>query len=327
MIVAYRGNFQPDLPPGVRAWSTETEIERGLLHEGHTVVRVQEDRESWLETVAKARDADLFLWTSTQDYANRWDRRDALLALDLIGSAIPTVQWHADIWFDLAREDRVHTEPMFRCQLVCTADGGHDDRWAEVGVTHHWLPPAASREDGENPGTPRREYESDIAFIGSWQGYHPESRHRFDLVRHLQRRGAALWPRPGEPAIRGEALRDLVASVKVHVADVCFGGRVSSYWSDRAPYLTANGALLLHPRVEGMEAHFADGEHVVYWDAGDWGHLDRLVAHYLAHPEERERIGRQARVNALARHTFDVRVRELVATLEARGLLPTKEAA
>src|SRR3990167_7459477 len=86
MILVYRGNFLPDLPPGVIPWSTETHVAGSLELLGHKVIRIQEDKISWTETIEQCRNqhADLFLWTSTFGMAHQWDQHQAWEAVKIL---------------------------------------------------------------------------------------------------------------------------------------------------------------------------------------------------------------------------------------------------
>lgn len=309
MRIAYVGNFEP-------AHSTENEVRKAAVANGHDVLVVQEQHADWarLPSVVADHSCDLLLWTRTADLDG--DPADVkLAALDQLAEAgIPTVAFHLDRWWGLAREHQVAEEPFFRCSVVVTADGGHDDRWADVGVNHHWLPPGVSEFECV-PGQARPEYTSDLAFVGSWQHYHREWRHRKALVTHLQRRWrrrVRFWPTPNHHAIRGEALRDLYASVNIAVGDSCLTGAATRYWSDRIPETIGRGGFLLHPHVAGLDDHFAPGEHLACWTLGDFRELDQIIERYLDDPNERHRVTEAGRAHVLEHHTYTVRVRQIL---------------
>jgi hypothetical protein len=232
------------------------------------------------------------------------------------------VGFHLDIWWDLAREHRVREAPFFAADLVVTADGGHDDRWVEAGVNHRWMPPGVSEFECV-PGKRRPEYTAPLAFVGSWQGYHPEHPHRAQLVEFLASHGCAFWPKKGHHAVRNEALRDLYASTTVNVGDSCFAGSVRRYLSDRVPETLGRGGFLLHPHVDGVTdgTLYTDGEHLRCWQAGDWAELGRLIGYYTANPDEARAIAEKGRAHVLEHHTYTVRMRQLLDLLKVEGLL------
>lgn len=314
--VAYIGNFGP-------AHSTESHVAQALEAIGVNLTKHQEQKVDWGTLANETKGADFVLWTTTFDYAPpaTYEAQRRFFA----ACEAPVVAYHLDVWFGLAREHRVRESPFFRTNLVVTADGGHDDRWVEAGINHRWMPPAVSEFECE-PGIERGEFCSPVAFVGSWRGgYHPEHAHREQLIRWLERsrNDVQFWPKPGQNAVRGEALRDLYASVGVVVGDSCFAGRIRSYHSDRIPETIGRGGFLLHPAVDGVTdgTLYTDGEHLRTWRVGDWEALRYLIDHYLANPDEARRIARQGRQHVLANHTYTVRMRQLVDLLRVEGLI------
>jgi hypothetical protein len=187
------------------------------------------------------------------------------------------------------------------------------------------MPPGVSEFECGG-GTSRPELASPVAFVGSWQGgYHVEHAHRQQLVKWLQRnrQDCVFWPKLRQHAVRGEALRDLYASVDVLVGDSCFAGRIANYHSDRIPETLGRGGFLLHPAVEGVTdgTLYTDGEHLRTWRVGDWEALRYLIDHYTAHPDEARQIGEQGRRHVLENHTYTRRMGQLLELLIAEGLL------
>lgn len=316
MRVAYIGNFRPE-------HSTENEIRQAWGILGHDVVALQEDEVDWHTLPDQVRDADcdLVMWTRTADL-DRVGRDVQMNALGrLEDAAVPTVAYHLDRWWGLRREVDVEGTPFFRCALVVTADGGHDDRWAALGINHRWLPPAVSELEC-GLGAFREELASDIAFVGSWQGYHREWRHRAALVRCLQHTWGdrvRFWPEPGQPSVRGEPLRDLYASVKVVVGDSCLAGGATRYWSDRIPETVGRGGFLVHPYVDGLTLHFRPGAHLWTWDIGDWTRLRDVVDRFLDDHETRTRVSLAGREHVRRNHTYTKRMQEIVDLVHAEG--------
>ena len=310
MKVAQIGNFEP-------SHSTENELLRAMRYGVHwDVDPVQEnDVAGWGRVTARVAEYDLVLWTRTAslspDHAAQWALIEAAEA-----AGVPTVAYHLDRWWGLRREAEVKREPFFRCAYVCTADGGHEDAWTSVGVNHLWYPPAVSQWECR-PGTPRPEYAADVAFVGGWDGYgHSEAWHRPALVNHLRSTlgdRVRFFPARGEPAIRGRALRDLYASVKVVVGDSCIlSPGEHHYWSDRVPETTGRGAYLVHVDTPGLgDAHPSVGR----WPMGDWDQLDALVSIALDDDEGRGQLSAHAAEETFEAHTYTDRMIRLAADL------------
>ncbi len=315
MRVAYVGNFVPE-------HSTENHVRQAWLDEGHEVVRVQEGDAEELQTlISRVRDVDLILWTRTADLAAKVGTRAQWQMLTVAERAgVPTVGFHLDRWWGLNREATVWESPFFRCAYVITADGGHQEEFESVGVNHFWLPPAVSLPETEL-GEAQPQYRSPLAFVGSWQGgYHKEWAHRADLVKWLQlkyRNQIKFWPQPSQPAVRGEALRNLYASVDVVIGDSCLAGNATHYWSDRIPETIGRGGFLIHPWVEGLDQHFRttnhyDTPHLFTWNAGDWNGLKTTIEWALNNPDERRLIAAAGREHVREHHTYNRRVNQIM---------------
>lgn len=328
MHVAYIGNFEPE-------FSTENEIRHAIGECGWQVTTIQEgDPQALASLVVNlrhgARPYSFILWTRTASLAARTPRelQWALLA-EARRANIPVVGYHLDRWWGLKRQVEIETqtEPFFFVDLLVTADGAHDHKWSENGITHHWMPPAVS-ERWCQPGEFKPQIANDIAFVGSWQGgYHKEWRHRRDLVNWLVRKygnRVTFWPRPNEPAVRGLALNDVYWSSKVVVGDSCLvptvdGEQMIRYCSDRVPETLGRGGILVHPSVPGIDELFP-----IYhtWPTGDFDALEDAI-HDIIHDEElRDEASRMRRIEAIRLdHTYTVRMVELVTELELRGMI------
>lgn len=320
MNIAQIGNFDPPA-------SSENEFRKAFSALGHDVWLVQEqDRRRWDELIARVHEFDVVFWTRTADLAKQIPhavQRDMLIKARRAG--VPTCAAHLDRWWGLrehGREDSVWTEPYFRCEHFFSTDGAHDLEWATAGVNHHWMAPGVSEFECE-PGTPRDEWRSDIGFLGSWRHYHGEHTHRRELVEWLRSTygdRVRFFPEPGQPGIRGDDLRDLIASVKVWVGDSCLapradGGVMVKYVSDRCPEVTGRGGFLIHPYVEGIHdgTCWNDGTEMVTWPMGDWSKLKDQIDHYLTHDDEREKVAAAGRDRTMRDHVYSVRMAEVLA--------------
>lgn len=253
--ILYIGNFNV-------SYSTESHIALSLESlPGVTVYRVQEDKADWqfLPTEAANLGVDFALWTHTHymaDESKHDDCSEYLARMRDIG--IPTVGYHLDRWWGLEREHQVY-EPFFQQDIVCTADGGHDKEWEDIGVNHYWFPPAVVHTE-VGRGASQFRYHKDVGFLGSWVSYGHRDiwPWRYDLVLALNKKYQSkfrVWPRGNVP-IRGWEINALYASVKVMVGDSCLVGAPANYWSDRVPETLGRGGLLVHPEVEGLHDEF-----------------------------------------------------------------------
>lgn len=309
--IAFRGNFSVD-------YSTESHVAASLELMGHEVVRLQESEVDWATTTAEAEMSDMLLWVQTYGYAVGWGRDVAADSLArLRDRGVPSVGFHLDLWWGLDRADQLTVEPFFRVAHLFTADGDHDDGWASLGVNHHWSPPAVFGPECV-PGMPQGRYRSDVAFVGSWQHYGhaewwPYRKATLDFLKATYRSRVRFWPRGR--AVRGRDLNNLYASVKVVVGDSCFADRAIRYFSDRAFETVGRGGFLVMPYIPGLADLLEDGKHCRYYPWGDHQELRRLIDFYVTHDEERERIRTQGQEHVRASHTYEDRMRAVLATV------------
>ena len=240
------------------------------------------------------------------------------------GDSTPTVGFHLDRWWGLPREKEILTHPFFRVDHLFTADGAHDDRWRAAELNHTWSPPAVLSQSCVR-GYLRPEYVCDVAFVGSWNGYHPEWRHRMQLVKWLVSTYGdrlKLFPQPGKPAVRNHDLNDLYCSAKVIVGDSCLvptadGGAMHSYVSDRVFETVGRGGFLIHPHVDGVFPDLLeDGKHLRTYPLGDFDALRSMIDHYLEYELEREEIALTGMDHVRAHHTYAHRLERVLAVVE-----------
>jgi hypothetical protein len=311
--VLYVGNYQAP-------WCTEVHIARDLEALGHTVVRFQEPPgggdHSTLDQIENAAMAvDLVLWTRTwglpAEATQLWGQLEA--------RGIRTASYHLDLYVGLQREHKVASDPFWTTGTVFTPDGDpKSEAWfRRHGINHHYMPPAVVSDECL-PGTYRSELDHDVVFVGS-KHYHPEWRHRPALLAWLEDTYGDRFRRYGGDAqiMRGQDLNDLYASAKVVVGDsLCLAGH-QNYWSDRYYETIGRGGFLIAPRIDGLERHFDDGEHLVLYDFWDFDQLQESIDFYLNQPHERERIAKNGQAHVAAHHTYRVRLQEALAHLEA----------
>lgn len=319
--IAFLGNFQP-------SFSTENEYRDAFERIGAQVTTFQEgDVTQMLQLIDEIRNADSYdfvLWTRTRDLAARvGEAAQWRLIAECRKKGVPIVGVHLDIWISLNREAEIPEQPYFHIDLLFTADGGHQDEWADYGVEHRWLLPAIS-ERWLGLGEPQDRFRSKIAFVGSWRGqYHPEASHRHELIKWLMNtygRDVQFWPRPNQHAIRGRELNDLYASVDVVVGDSYLspGGH---YCSDRIPETMGRGGVLLHPRVDGINRP-GDPFPTSVWGAGDWFTLENEIEILSSMDDDRRHDYRLSMINAMSTsHTYTHRAQEIIDTLTEEVLL------
>lgn len=295
MHFAFLGNFQVD-------YSSETHHAAALEALGHTVDRLQEPSTSAGSIHAAAEAADAFVWVHTHG----WNTPTMDTVLELLrAEGVPTLTYHLDLWMGLARQRDMRTDPYWGLDRFFTVDA----RMADWLTTHtpvrgHYLPagvhePECVRVPAVDP--------FDVAFVGS-RRYHPEWPYRPMLIDWLKANygnNFRHYGGDGLGTVRGLALNQVYADAKVVVGDsLCIGYDYPDYWSDRVYETLGRGGFLIHPRVPGMDRDFIDGEHLVFYDYGDFEGLRERIEYYLAHDDEREKIAQAGHDHVKANHTY-----------------------
>lgn len=314
--------------------STENHLNYALSRiDGVRVDFIHEnDPNAWELAIRRLRAGDYHaaIWTTTAQFQRNvgfersWRMLDAARRSNTV-----TIAYHLDRWWGLDREEQLDW-PFFSCDIVYTADGGHDIEFQDRGINHRWMPPAI--DERYCYVTPVEEREPlDIIFVGGWDNYgHREWTHRDEMlsaVRAKFGRRLVLLPGRGEPRISGHDLNRLYASAKVVIGDSCLVPRADGtpmvrYCSDRIPETIGRGGYLLHPEVEGVTGPgglFYDPSFPLcdHWELGDMSQLiERIEQRLDIDPATREDEARR-RVELVAdEHTYTARMLRVIADIE-----------
>jgi spore maturation protein CgeB len=127
------------------------------------------------------------------------------------------------------------------------------------------------------------------------------------------------WPKGIKP--NGNTLYDfdtgarLYKSCKIAISDSQWP-KAAGFVSNRLFQALAAGAFLMQQEFDGMEKLLGlkPDIHLVVWK--DLNDLIEKVAYWLHRPNERNRIAKQGQEYILQKHSFDVRVNELLERLQ-----------
>lgn len=305
--IVYIGNFKP-------AFSTENDYKKSFESIGFEVVPVQESEireDDVAKIIEMTKDADFLLYTRTwADKGKIWNAINQ-------GSHIPTVSVHLDLYLSIDRERGLEQDPFFLADYVFSADGGHQDKFKELGINHFFLSPGVLTESCYR-GEKRERYSHDVIFCGSYK-YHPEWDYRPLLINWLRSTYGNRFRLYGSgEVIRGKDLNDLYASAKVIVGDALYS---PNYWSDRVPETLGRGGFLIHPEVPGMEKQFTPYKHFIPYTYGDFKALKEIIDYYVEHQDEADKIRQAALDHVKAQHTYVNKAQEIIKTLKEYGAI------
>lgn len=282
---------------------------------GHEVLRLDEGQATEESVVKLAELSDFLLIVLSQKIVlPEWVRAASEMCL--------TVGWHPDLFHGLRRDGKWRESALWACDLVCTADGGSDLLWSQMGVRHEWLLPGVRRHWVEKTVRPRNGFVCDVAFVGNnGSTYHPEWPYRSLLNEQLRlicRRNGWSFMNPGgtnRKLSRGLAMNRFYASARVTVGDsLCFQMEKSLYWSDRVYEATGRNGLLVMPQINALDNQFAGALPMYRW--GDWDHLESILAGFLASEEKRQAVRAACHSVTASQHTYHNRAESLLALVE-----------
>lgn len=312
--VAYIGNFSPP-------YSTENDVRKAFESQGHSVIQLQENEVTLDQVRREALNSDLLLHTGTWgEVFNLIDYIDMIH--ELAAKGIPSATLHLDTFWGTSRGGRKWwLEPMFHTAYLFTADGDYNDKWELFGANHMWLKPGV-RHDAAHYGKERKEYECDVAFVGSnGVGYHEDvwsyRKELVDKIREICQRRGWSFKNPGgdDPKVdRNDDMNDFYASAKVTVGDsLCLKKEKAHYWSDRVPEATGRGGFLIMPFIEMVKVDFPM---MPTYKFGDWDELEKVIEYYLHNDDERHTIQAQMHEIARADHTYVNRVNTMLRIMD-----------
>lgn len=290
-------------------WCSEVHYARTLESLGCDVLRLQENEETPASVYDKTRDFGAQLVV----YARTWGMHPDLTAVwrRLEDDGVVSAAFHLDLYLRLQREATIHGDPFWQTTYTFTADGDprSAERFAELGINHHWSPPATMHDECVM-GEYRPEFDHDIVFVGSGGSrYHAEWPYRAQLVNWLKRHYAARFAHYGGDGLR--VVRDwdlncLYRSAKVVVGDsLCLEGH-RAYWSDRVSETLGRGGVLIHPDVPGLRDYMGlvPGVHCLFYEYGDWGALKSHIDFCLRDPGAVRNMAEAGQAKVRAGHTY-----------------------
>jgi spore maturation protein CgeB len=210
--------------------------------------------------------------------------------------------------------------------LVIANDLYHAIQWRELGAQRVEVLPLSAIDPAFHHPYPlsdaeRTRYACEVAFVGTLvpRALYGE---RVVALEALRAFDLAIWsvhevppslrefqrgPLLGEPMLR--ALCGAAIVVNPHGDFSRYGGNMRLFEA------CGVGAFQIVDDRPAVHEWFRVGEHLVTYESP--AHLRDLVAHYLAHDDERQHVARAGLAHVHARHTYDQRMARLMRLVEA----------
>jgi spore maturation protein CgeB len=233
---------------------------------------------------------------------------------------------HATLIYTCGTSPVVFSRPVERAaarlyDLVVANDYYHAIQWRELGAPRvEALPIAAVDPDFHHPydltDEERTAYKCEVGVVGTFV---PNNLYgeRIAALEALRDFALGIWsvhevPPSLRPYYRGPALGETMLRitqaarivVNTHGDFMRYGGNMRLF------EVCGVGALQITDDRPGVREWFTEGEHLAIYR--DLDHLRELVAYYLDHPDERQRIAAAGQAHVYAHHTYDQRMARLV---------------
>jgi glycosyltransferase involved in cell wall biosynthesis len=181
-----------------------------------------------------------------------------------------------------------------------------------------YLPFAADIDESSPDPFENRSDAYNISMIATYSSFMHANRENYLMsVRDL---GLNIW---GPKEWLSSSLGNFYRGRAKHVADIYRRTKiVPNIHYNKEPAETTNlrpfeamssGAMLISDDVrQDMFRLFKEGEEFVSFHEGDNKKFRELCEYYLNHPEEREAMAKRAYASILAKHTYEIRMREML---------------
>ncbi|MEW1679449.1 glycosyltransferase [Streptomyces noursei] len=313
MRIVFLGNF-------ANYWNSESYYALTLESLGHEVRRFHDDAVSTLELQQAARDCHLFIWLHWPGTPCGENPSVPEILDDVRERGVPVVAYHSDLFHGLPRGAVLKQDQAYRSLTHFFGADPETAAWfeREEGTVGRHLSSGVFLGDCEM--LPRTVVDGggwarDVVFVGC-RAYHEEWPYRPQLIDWLSETYGDRFTHVGHDGTGlryGQELNQLLADAKVVVGDsLCLGYDSPGYWSDRVYELIGRGAFLIHPHVPGLERHFRDGEHLRFYEYGNFAQLRSLIDEFLENDEERETIRRAGFEHVREHHTYTNRWTEML---------------
>lgn len=279
---------------GEQPYCSEVHYRRSLESLGHNVLLLQENRVPTDVVLEESLQADALIWVHSHGFRNPGSIPMEQVLRLLKAAGKPTIAMHLDLYVPLRRWQEYEGSPYFQTEYWFTVDKLMADLLNERGMTKaHFIPAGVLADECYISDQPSP-HANDVVFVGS-KNYHSEWKWRGQLISWLRETYGDRFTHVGGDGdtgtLRGDDLNRMYANSKVAVGDtLCVNYNYPLYHSDRLWEASGRGAAQVFPRIIGLDQWFKDGEHLMYFNFGDFDDLRSKIDWMLSHDAERERI-------------------------------------
>ena len=231
---------------------------------------------------------------------------------------IKCINWNGDFWPDnLLSEQGIKLAKSFDLQLTVNRSALDDYKKMGVNADYWQIGHESDGIDCEASAF------HDVVFLANRY-----SKDRYNLVSKLRNLNLNFglygngWPKDWS---KGQSTYNFSEACKVYK-----GAKISigdSQWPDTGfvsnrvfQALAAGGSALAHQWFRDMDKlGLIDGETCIIWR--DFSELETKIKYYLSHEKERKAIALAGEELALTRHSFDVRVKELLQMIDGEKVV------
>ncbi|MFG1794152.1 glycosyltransferase [Nocardia sp. NPDC049149] len=306
---------------GELPYCSEVHHKRSLEALGVDVLLLQENKVPTEQLLEEALEADVMCWVHTHGFANRGALSMQQVLRMLRSAGVPTLSYHLDLFRPIKRWEEYKGSPLWDIEYFFTVDAPMADHLNEyTNVKAHFLPAGVLEDECYISDQPSP-YANDVVFVGS-KNYHIEWKWRGQLISWLRQTYGDRFTHVGGDGdtgtLRGDDLNRMYANSKVAVGDtLCMNFDYPLYHSDRIWECGGRFGAQVHPRIAGLDQWFKDGEHLLYFNFGDFDDLRSKIDWMLEHDEERERIRRAGHEMVKASGTYRHRWETILDTVFA----------
>lgn len=304
---------------GELPYCSEVHHKRSIEALGHECEIIQENKVSTDVALEEGLKADAFIWVHSHGFKNPGNIPMGQVLKLLKAAGKPTLTYHLDLFLPIKRWEEYQGSPLWDIEYFFSVDAPMVDWLNEhTNVKAHFIAAGVLEDECYISDQPSP-HANDVVFVGS-KNYHFEHKWRPQLIDWLRQTYGSRFTHVGGDGdtgtLRGDELNRVYANSKVSVGDtLCVNYDYPLYHSDRLWEASGRGAAQTFPRISGLDQWFKDGEHLVYYDFGDFDGLKQKIDWMLEHDDERERIRRAGHEMVKTSGTYKHRWQEILDTV------------